>query len=65
MKDVTLRSGKELSDLATKMKNNEEKKVAKEKQRVEVQKPKEDEVILGRINFSDNPPSYIPTVLYL
>ena len=64
MKAVTLRSGKELSHATTKTKNNEEKKVAKEGQRGEVQKPKEDEVIPRRISFPDNSPSYVPPVLY-
>ena len=36
MKVVTLRSGKELSHPITEMKNNKEKKVAKEEQRVEL-----------------------------
>ena len=32
---------------------------------VEVQKPKENEVIQGRISFLDNAPSYVPLVAYL
>ena len=64
MKAITLRSGKKLSDPTTKMKNNEEKKVAKEEQVIEVQKSKEDKVILRRISFPDNPPSYVPLVPY-
>ena len=57
---VTLRSGKELSYVATEIKNNEEKVVAEEEQRVEVQKAKEDMVIPRRINFLDKP-SFICT----
>ena len=53
VKVVTLRSRKELSDPVTKMKNNEEKKVMEE-----------DEMIPGRINFLNNPPSYVPPVPY-
>ena len=64
MKVVTLRNGKELNDLTTKTKNNEENKVAEEEHRGEVQKPKENKVISGRISFSNNPPSYVPPVPY-
>ena len=64
VKAITLRNGKELSDHAIEMKNNEESKVAEEEQKVEVQKPKEDEVILRRISFLDNSPSYVLLVPY-
>ena len=45
VKAVTLRSGKELSYVATEIKNNEVTKVVEEEQRVEMQKLKKDEVI--------------------
>ena len=64
VKVVTLRSGNEQSHLTTKRKNNEEKKVTKKEQRVEMQKPKEDEVISRRISFPDNLPSYVPPIPY-
>ena len=64
VKAIILRSGKELSDPTTRIKNNEEKKVAKEEQEVEVWKLKEDEVIPRRISFLDNPSSYVPPVPY-
>ena len=65
VKAVTLRNGKELSDPITKMKNNELKRVAKEEQRLEVWKPKENKVILERISFLNNLYSYVPLVSYL
>ena len=64
VKAITLRSGKELNHPATEMKNNEEKKVAKEEQRIEIQKPREDEVIQIRINFPNSHHSYVPLVPY-
>ena len=65
VKVVIIKSGKELNDPMTKMKNNEEKKVVEEEQKVEVQKLKEDEVIPGRISFLDNPPLYVLPIPYL
>ena len=59
---IALRSGKELNDPTEK--NDEEKKAREEEQKVEMQKPKEDEVIPGRISFPDNPPAYVPPVPY-
>ena len=44
--------------------NDEEKKAREEEQKVEVQKPQEDEVIPRRISFPDNPPPYVPSVPY-
>ena len=64
VKAVTLRSGKELSDPVTEKNNNKEKKVEEQEQKGEVLKPKEDEVIPRRIDFLDNPPSYVPLVPY-
>ena len=64
VKAITLRSGKELSDPTTEVMNNEEKKVVKKEQKVEVQKLKEDELIPRRISFPDNLPSYVPPIPY-
>ena len=64
VKAIILRNGKELSHPTTETKNNEEKKVAEEEQRVEMQKIKENEVIPRRISFLDNPPSYVPPIPY-
>ena len=64
MKAITLRRRKELSHPIIIMKNNDEKEVVEEEQRGEVHKPKEDEVIPRRINFLDNPSSYVPPLPY-
>ena len=64
MKDVTIRSGKELKDPVVKKNNDEEKKRSGEEQKEEAQKPQEDDVLSGRISFPDNPPPYVPPVPY-
>ena len=61
---IALRSGKELNDPPVKKNNDAEKKAPEEDQKVEAQKPKEDEVIPGRISFPDNPSPYVPPVPY-
>ena len=51
VKVVTLRSKKKLNELGTKKLNEEKKNVIEKKQSVEIHKPKENEVMPGRIHF--------------
>ena len=59
---IMLKSKKELNELEVKQKIEEN--AVEEKQSNKVQKPNEDEVILGRIHFPDNPPLYMPPIPY-
>ena len=61
----TLRSGKKLNEPWVNKKTKDKKNAIDEEQRKEVQTPKENEMIMGRIHFPNNPPPYMPPIPYL
>ena len=55
---------KELNESKARRKNKDKKSVIEKEQNMKVQKPIEDEVRLGTVCFPENPPPYVPPILY-